>query len=99
MAKRINAKDADYQIVECFGVTGIFTESRIDRDTVPLCLSMYEIRDGGSDGDPAEIAEAIAVDFLGTLLTKEEINVPQFITPEDDWEYLGDETTLQDFVR
>lgn len=99
MSKRIDAKGADYYVVECFGITGIFTESRIDRDTVPQCLCMYEIRDGGSDGNPAEIAEAIAVDFLGTLLTKEEIDVPQFINADEDWDYLGDETTLQEFMR
>lgn len=99
MARRINARNADYQMVECFGVTGIFTASRIDPDTVPLCLSMYEIRDGGSDGDPAEIANSIAVDFLGTLLTKNEIDVPQFINPNEDWNYLGYETTMQTFME
>ncbi|MCM1532583.1 MAG: hypothetical protein NC114_09975 [Ruminococcus flavefaciens] len=94
-----DAKGVDYMAVTVMCVPGIFTEDRIDRDSVPDGIYMYEVRDGGSDGIPAEIANSIAVDFLGTLLTKEPLDVPMFLNDEDDWVLDGGVVTLIDFVE
>lgn len=69
--KYYDAKSVDYEAVTVACVPGIYVDERIDRESVPGGIYMYEVRDGGSDGIPAEIANSIAVDFLGTLLTKE----------------------------
>ena len=48
----VNAREEEYEYVELFGKPALFTNSRIDRDTVPEGWYAYDLR--GSDYDPGE---------------------------------------------
>ena len=48
----VNAFTEEYEYIELFGKPGLFTNARIDRDTVPEGWYAYDLR--GSDYDPGE---------------------------------------------
>ena len=72
--------DADrltYDEVTIFGVTALFTDLRVDRSTVPDGVYRYEVRYSDEyGGEPVELARGIIVDFFGTVLTGEPIQLP-----------------------
>lgn len=72
--------DADrltYDEVTIFGVPALFTDLRVDRSTVPDGVYRYEVRYSDEDGgEPVELARGIMVDFFGTVLTREPIQLP-----------------------
>lgn len=72
--------DADrltYDEVTIFGVPALFTDLRVDRSTVPDGVYRYEVRYSDEfGGEPVELARGIIVDFFGTVLTREPIQLP-----------------------
>lgn len=97
---RYNAKEITWEKVKVLDREGLFTELRVDRNTIPEGWEMYEVRhDDNSWGDPVEIARGILVNHFGTLLVKEPFDLIPFpatgndylyIDPEKDWIYLGE---------
>jgi hypothetical protein len=74
----VNAREEEYEYVELFGKPALFTNSRIDRDTVPEGWHAYDLR--GSDYDPGEpvtIEPSVAVNHAGTILIHEPITIPR----------------------
>lgn len=59
---------------------------RIDRNSIPEKLFMYEVADDGSNGCFCRIAKGILVNFWGTLIGKYELdlNVDGRYYPEED---------------
>lgn len=96
---RSNYKEVSWIKVRVLGKECLFTDERVNRNSIPKDYHMYEVRhDDNSWGDPVEIGECILVNFYGTLLTKE----PFILTPapsvpnsyleidiEKDWNYVG----------
>ena len=72
--------DADrltYDEVTIFGVPALFTDLRVDRSTVPDGVYRYEVRYSDEYGrESVELAHGIMVDFFGTVLTREPIQLP-----------------------
>ena len=66
---------------------GKFYNWRINRESVPSDLFMYECCDDGSRGDVIAIAKGIMVNFWGTLITEEPL-------PLDDHGYMQIDCTL-----
>lgn len=97
---RFNAMDVSWERVEVLGKEGLFTNLRIDRNTVPEGCYMYEVRhDDDNWGDPVEIALGVLVNHWGTLMMFEPLelipdanlhNAYLDINPETDWNYLGE---------
>jgi hypothetical protein len=74
---RHHAESLKYQEVTLFGKPALFTECRINRATVPKDVHRYEIRHGDEDwGEPVELAHGIGVNYYGTVLTREPIQLP-----------------------
>ena len=94
---RKNAKEIEWEKVEVLGKEGLFTDYRVNRDTIPEGYFMYEIRhDDDCQGDPVQIAKWVIVNFWGTLLVKEPFNLEPSpmtnnaylnIDQEEDWSY------------
>ena len=60
-----------------FGVPALFTDLRVDRSTVPDGVYRYEVRYSDEyGGEPVELARGIMVDFFGTVLMREPIQLP-----------------------
>ena len=74
----VNAFTEEYEYIELFGKPGLFTNARIDRDTVPEGWYAYDLR--GSDYDPGEpvtVEPSVVVNHAGTILTHEPISFPK----------------------
>ena len=58
------------------GRKAIFSPDRIDRTTVPAGLFQYEIRHADENwGEPCQIAKGILVNFYGTVVTSDPIQL------------------------
>lgn len=106
---RLNAMDETYEMVTVLDKPMLFSSCRIDRNTVPKGLYVYEVRhDDDQRGDPVQIANWIMVNHWGTLISseplklnsrKEENNAYLNIDPEEDWNYEGIAITLMEYME
>lgn len=70
--QRIDASCLPYEKVYVFGKEMYFTDWRIDRQTLPEGLFVYEVRcQDDNMFEPAVISEYIWVNYFGALLSKE----------------------------
>lgn len=106
---RVNAMTEKFEDVTVLGHPMLFTCARVDRDTVPEGLYMYEVRhDDDQQGDPVQIANWIMVIHWGTLITNKPIrlepserinNAYRDIDPEEDWNYEGSVATVKEYME
>lgn len=107
MSYGIDAREETFEEVTAFDKPMLFTCLRIDRDTVPKGLYVYEVRhDDDMQGRPVEIAERILVNHWGTLLSNKPIRL--FSAPggrscrmigAEDWNYEDVGSTLQKYLK
>jgi hypothetical protein len=98
----VNARSEDYEYIELFGKPGLFTNSRIDRDTVPEGWYAYDLR--GSDYDPGEpvtVESHVVVNHAGTILTHDPVTIPKegFKRLRGRLDFSGYQLTLKDFCE
>ena len=63
--------------VEFLESPALFVDVRIDRDTVPPGLHMYETRHAENDfTEPVQVMNGVIINFHGTLLTTEPLEIP-----------------------
>lgn len=99
---RVNAREEEYEYVELFGKPALFTNSRIDRSTVPEGWYAYDLR--GSDYDPGEpmtVEFIVAINHAGTILIHEPVSIPKegFRRLKGQLNFLGEDLTLADFCE
>lgn len=91
--------------IRVLGKPALFHDMRIDRDSVPKGLYLYEVRRGDDGfGDPVQVAKGIRVNHFGSIRTREPIKLPADgyldIDPEKDWEFGGGNTlTAKEFLK
>lgn len=72
-----------FEDVTVLGHPMLFTCLRVDRDTVPQGMYMYEVRhDDDQQGEPVQIANWIMVNHWGTLIS----NRPHSLGAPTGWE-------------
>lgn len=74
----VDARKEDFEHIELFGKPALFTNSRIDRVTVPGNLYCYDLR--GSDNDPGRpvtVENKVGVNHAGTVLTIKPVTIPE----------------------
>lgn len=91
---RYEADKVRYQEVLVNGKFALFTDVRIEKETVPKGLYMYQVRHDEEDwSEPIQVKNYILVNFLGTLITKEPLltndETSIYILAEEDWEEIG----------
>lgn len=99
--KGLNAKTEQYELAQIDNKIVLFTNMRLDRDTVPEGLFCYDVRDSDtSDGSMAEVKPFVLVNHWGTILSKEPIQMDEFGSyyPKE-WGYLGESMNLSDFQK
>ncbi len=98
----INANETGYERFEILGRDALFTSLRIDRKSLPEGLYAYDLRDcDDCSGDPCEVKSFVLVNHWGTVIVKEPIEGANdgVILNEDDYNYLGEEMTLEEFAN
>lgn len=105
---KTDARTERWEIVTVCDIPMLFSCLRIDRNTVPEGLYLYEVRHADDDwGEPVEIAKGVLVNHFGTLLSKVKLPLKENalgnnayidIDPEEDWNYEGVSCTLKEFM-
>lgn len=100
---QVNAMTEKFEHIELFGKPVLFTNARVDRETVPEGWYRYNIR--GSDNDPGSFAtleREVGVNHAGTILSPEEI----LLVPGKDYRliqesqnFFGEQITLAEFCE
>lgn len=88
-----------YELMEIDGRPVLFTNLRLDRDTVPEGLFCYDVRDSDDlDGSFAQIASFVRVNHWGTILCREpfQLDGAGSYYPED-WSFLGESMDALEF--
>ena len=101
---KVNAMSEYFDEVTILGKPALFTNLRIDRNTVPRGYHLYEVRhDDDCQGDAVQIARGILVNHWGSLITHEVINLPADgyldIEPEDLNYAAGDCRSMKTFME
>lgn len=101
---RLNAKETIFQKMEIRGISGIYVDARIARDTVPVNqngekLWLYELRDDCSDGIPCQYKYGIMVDFCGTFISKEPLpDKDNGFFEENEFVCASESITIDDYI-
>lgn len=94
-----DAAEERYILAEIDGKPVLFTNMRLDRDTVPDGLFCYDIRDSDDlDGSFAEVKPFVMVSRWGTILCREAFPLDDHGSyyPED-WSFLDQHMSLGKF--
>lgn len=94
-----DAAKEGYMLAEIDGKPVLFTNMRLDRDTVPDGLYCYDARDSDSlDGSFAEIKPHVMVNHWGTVLSREPFPLDEHGSYyPNEWGYLDREMSLAKF--
>lgn len=105
---KLNANEETYEAIELFGNTNLFSNFRIDKNTVPDNLYVYELRhDDECNGDIVEISEHILVNFMGTIICKDQIELTDKSLTGlncrpvklEDYGFLGYSLSLEEYIN
>lgn len=77
----IDATKETFESVTVLDKPMLFTCARIDRDTVPKGMYLYEVRhDDDQRGDPVQIGKWIMVNHWGTLISNRPIRLEKALS-------------------
>ncbi len=91
----VNAAEESFELMKMLGQRVLFTNMRVERDTVPQDLYVYEVRhDDDCTGEICEIKPSVMVNHWGTIICKEPIELDtkwnsRFVD-KDDYSYDSD---------
>lgn len=96
-----DAAKENYMLVDMDGYICLFTNIRLNRDTIPKGLYCYDVRDNDGDGSFAEIQPFVMVNHWGTLVSKEPIPLNQYgcYWPEREEVFLPTSETLDSYMN
>lgn len=93
-------KEDMLQEVEVFGKKALFSNGRIDVDTLPTGLYCYDLRGSDEDvGIPATIEENVTVNHAGCIITTEPMDFgdSDYIPLNDELNFTGGEKGVREF--
>lgn len=94
--------DEDFELIEIAGQTALFTENRYIDAEVPMGLHCYQLRHSDDGERFASLERRVAVNFGGTVITKECIDLGRAQCIEFDEEtepnFLGERCLMEDFI-
>ncbi|MDO5398457.1 MAG: DUF4316 domain-containing protein [bacterium] len=95
------APEEKLQEVEVFGEKALFSNGRIDGNTLPDGLYCYDLR--GSDNDPGEpvaVEKNVSVNHAGCIICAKPIDIPEtgFVPLNDGLNFLGGEKGIREFL-
>lgn len=98
----VDATEEVFDLLELFGYTVLFTCMRVDRETIPKGLYVYDVRhDDDCSGKISEIKPHIIINHWGTIICKVPIEMTDIgckFVEEGDYGYMGETCKLSDFI-
>ena len=98
----VDARNEDFELAEIDNVVVIFTNARIDRDTVPFDLYCYDVRESeGFSGDPVTLEKVVVINHCGTVLSKKPFPLEDdaYYPLKDGINYMGATCTMDEFME
>ena len=99
-SNRQDAFQVEFSTAEILGIPALFTQYRIDADTLPKGLYSYEVRGNDSLISAVEIAPDIVLNFMGTIIVCEDLvpdkTQPRWLRP-DEIDMYGRSAYLRDW--
>lgn len=101
---RVNPNTENYEQVTVFGQPALFTSLRILRDQLPEEVYAYDVRHSDDGMDVAEIKEFVMVNHMGTIITKQPIEMDEhgsrIIIDDEDFNFEGyGDVKLNEFIE
>lgn len=98
----VNANEIDYEKLDLLGKIVLFTDLRIDRNTLPDGIYAYDLRhDDYGHGNICEIKSFVTVNHWGTILTDDPIPMSDGgcrLVNAEDYSYTGGYASLEYFL-
>ena len=93
-----------YTDIRLLGNPAFFNVMRLDQETVPKGLYLYEVRYDDETWEPVQIAKGILANHLGSVLTRERLKIPANgyldLEAKTDWKYKDKGCrTVQEFLE
>ena len=98
----VNAMEERFEDIELFGKPALFTNSRVERDTVPADWHCYDLRGSDNDpGRPVSIEKGVGVNHAGTVLLPEPLSIPKagYKRLRGQLNFLGESVSLAEFCE
>lgn len=78
-------KGTSYKAIRINGIPAMFTNTRIERDTLPEGIYAYDIRESDDETHLSTIKPWVCVNYGGTILTFQKITIPSkgYVNIED----------------
>lgn len=99
---RRNETEEMYENIWLFSRPALFSNGRVDRDTLPKGLYAYDLRGHDDDpGKPMSVENRVSVNHAGSVITAEPLPLPKsgfLLLGDDGLRFRGDEQTLKDFL-
>lgn len=99
----LDLNNTEFEVMKLFNKEVLFTPDRINKETVPKGVYVYEVRhDDESVGDIVQLGKGILVNFYGTIITKEPIQLDgnyKDIDEEHDLGYTNKVMSVSEFMK
>ena len=95
------AKEEKLEEVELFGEKALFSNGRIDKDTLPDGLYCYDLRGSDTDpGKPVAVEENVTVNHAGCVICTEPLDFSEteYIPLDEGLNFLDDEKGIREFL-
>ena len=101
---RYDVMNEYYTEIRLFGKPALFNDMRLDQETVPKGIYLYEVRYDDETWEPVQIAKGILANHLGSVLTRERLKIPANgyldLEAKTDWKYKDKGCrTVQEFLE
>lgn len=101
---RYDVMNEHYTEIWLFGKPALFNDMRLDQETVPKGLYLYEVRYDDETWEPVQIAKGILANHLGSVLIRERLKIPPNgyldLEAKTDWKYKDNGCrTVQEFLE
>lgn len=96
----IDVNRVQLEEVEINGHYGVFTELRVNKNTIPKGVKCYELRHGDDDSYPVTVEKNVRVNYFGAVLMTDEMELGQAGYIEisyDDFGFTGEELTMLEY--
>lgn len=99
--RNLNAREEQFELIELFDKPALFTNNRIDRDTVPDDYHVYDIRGNDDDGYLYSLEDRVIVNHSGTVISNTKFEYPDnqnYLVIVDDIGFTGEQLTLVEYI-
>ena len=98
--KPVDFKDtSDYQYMEILGVEGVFSNLRIQKDSLPTSFHKYSLRAGEGESF-SQVSDDVLIDHAGDFIAKSPLNLDpdnsQYLN-DDDWRFIDKPFVFEEF--